>query len=628
MSIMSNGKASKLVFEEGNGLAGRDNVNCVLQLEELTPPQDIDLTELPPGPAENDVQGDDVTDWAPIRQSAFNKQIDRVDKVIKGALKSQWKLIKWVIFGVLIGLYAAYVIYAVVLDFQRALALFIFSLLALAYALYRLVKHVFGARLVSAVVGCKQQKCGLFLKERRLIINCFMYILFTGILITMCALSGVIDSVISEPERLKSLFGLFCMLLFGFVFSRQPGMINWRTVFWGLWLQMFLGILILRTQPGYDVFNWLGGHIETFLSYTNAGAEFVFGPAPLSNHEILLIVLPVIIFTSCVFALLYYWGVMQALIMALAILMHFTMGISGAESFATASNIFVGMTVAPLAIKPYLNDMTESEMHAVIVGGFATIAGSVLAIFISFDISASHLLAASFMSAPAALVTSKMFYPESKKPKTASISNIKTAKAVENNALEAMYVGAIDGLKICAYIIGNLVAIISVLAFVNSALMWLGSLVNIEDLSFQLICRYVLYPIPWLLGVDGPDCLIVAELIGVKLFLNEIVAYGQLSTYVKEGVVSTRSEVIATYALCGFANLGSIGVMMGGLIPLVPHRKSEVSRLCVRALLASCVALFMTACIAGLMYDENKVFQPISPGGGGNLNATATTAAV
>ncbi|XP_022098342.1 solute carrier family 28 member 3-like isoform X2 [Acanthaster planci] len=627
--MSTNGKkSSKLVFKEGNGPAGRDNVNCVVELDEITPPKAIDLTELPPGPVGSDPEDVDVTDVAPRRQNGFNKRVEKVDKAIKGFIRSHRQPIKWAVYILLLLLFVAYVIAAVVLDFHRALALFVLSMLALAYATCRVIQHFCGARIVSGAVSCRQRKCGVFISERKLLITCLVYILFTALLIAMCALTGVIQSIVREPERLKSLFGLVCFLLLSFVLSKQPGLINWRTVFWGLWLQMFLAILILRTQPGFDSFNWLGKQVESFLNFTNAGAEFVFGPAPLSNHEILLTVLPVIIFTSSVFALMYYWGVMQTLIRGLAVIMQFTMDVSGAESFATASNIFVGMTVAPLAIKPYLNDMTESEMYAVIVGGFATIAGSVLALFIAFGISASHLLAASFMSAPAALVTAKMSLPETKAPKTASSANIKTAKALESNALEAMYVGAIDGLKICAYIIGNLVAIISVLAFINSALAWLGGLVDIENLSFQLICRYVLYPLAWLLGVDGADCLVVAELIGIKVFLNEIVAYNALAEYVDNEEISTRTQVIATYALCGFANLGSIGVMMGGLIPLVPHRKSEVSRLCVRALLASCVALFMTASIAGLLYDENQIYDPI-PGGGGatpTVNATMKAA--
>ncbi len=174
--------------------------------------------------------------------------------------------------------------------------------------------------------------------------------------------------------------------------------------------------------------------------------------------------------------------------------------------------------------------------------------------------------------------------------------------------MEAMYVGAIDGLKICGYILANILAIISVLAFVNAVLEWLGSLVNIEALSFQTICRYLLYPLAWLLGVEGKDCLVVAELIGIKAFLNEIVAYQKMGEYVENDQLTRRSQVIATYALCGFANLGSIGVMMGGMIPLVPHRKSEISKLCVRAFLAALIALFMTACVAGLLYDEAQLF--------------------
>ncbi|XP_071792716.1 solute carrier family 28 member 3-like isoform X2 [Asterias amurensis] len=602
-------KDSKVDFDEGNGRPSY-NVNCVMQLDDISG-QDVELTEMPPEPRLSEPGNDDVTDGLPLQQNVFNRAIGRVDSAITGCFKSNSSLIKRGVYLVLLCLYLAFVIWAVVIDFDRALALFIITILAVCFITYRLVKYKFG-EVIGSTVGTFGRKFGSFFSKRKLVIRCVVYLLFSAIILLMCGLTGVFHSIVNEPERLRSLFGLLCMLIISFVSSKYPSMINWRTVFWGLWLQLFLGILILRTQPGFDAFNWLGHEVETFLNYTNVGAEFVFGPTPLAAHQFLLVVLPVIIFTSAVFALLYYWKVMQVLIEALARIMHFTMGTSGAESFATASNIFVGMTVAPLAIKPYLNEMTKSEMHAVIVGGFATIAGSVLAIFISFNISAPHLLAASFMSAPAALVTAKMFLPETKTPQTAKSASVQASKAPESNALEAMYVGATDGLKICGYILANILAIISVLAFVNAALEWLGSLVNIEALSFQLICRYLLYPLAWLLGVEAKDCMVMAELIGIKAFLNEIVAYQAMGEYVANGQLTRRSEVIATYALCGFANLGSIGVMMGGLIPLVPHRKSEISKLCVRAFLAAMIALFMTACVAGLLYDETQLFDPVN----------------
>ncbi|PIK52394.1 putative sodium/nucleoside cotransporter 2 isoform X2, partial [Apostichopus japonicus] len=273
-------------------------------------------------------------------------------------------------------------------------------------------------------------------------------------------------------------------------------------------------------------------------------------------------------------------------------------GVSGAESFGAASNVFVGCSTAPLAIKPYLNDFTTSEMHSLMVGGLATIAGSVLAIYIKFGVSAAHLLSASIMSAPASLVVAKMFIPEVDKPKTANHAVVSDCGKKSKNCFEALYNGAIDGLKICGYIIANILTILCVLALINNILQWLGELADIEGLSFQLICRYVLYPLAWILGTDPEDCMEVAELIGIKTFLNEYIAYEYLSTYIRENTITSRSQIIVTYAICGFSHVGSIGVLLGGLAPLVPDRLSEISSLCVRALVSACIACFMTACVA------------------------------
>nr|XP_006819439.1 PREDICTED: solute carrier family 28 member 3-like [Saccoglossus kowalevskii] len=299
--------------------------------------------------------------------------------------------------------------------------------------------------------------------------------------------------------------------------------------------------------------------------------------------------------------------------------MQYTMGISGVEAISAAANVFLGMTTVPIMVKPYLKDMTSSELHCLITGGFATIAGSVLGAYISFGISAAHLLSASVISAPAAIAVSKIFYPETKRPKTLK-SDFEFQMPQEKNIMEAMANAVQDGLKICAAVAAQLIAIIAELAFLDAVLAWLGALVNYPELTFSLICRYLLYPTSWLMGVDThADCHTVAELVGTKTFANEFVAYGDLSVLIKNRetglgpTLTVRSEVIATYALCGFSNLGSIGVMIGSFGPIASDRKAEVAILCLRAIVAATVACLLTGCIAGLLYDEGpRLYVPDS----------------
>lgn len=517
--------------------------------------------------------------------------------------ENQRKILKWALFGFAGFLYFAYLIFVLIRHFQEALPLLIITLIVGGYFLAKYGMRRWGKEAKKIFV---KSKCVETSAHQKRVLRWALYSCMIIFLIVLSASTRVFHSWVREPRRMVSVLGLVVMLLISLVCSKKPTMIRWRTVFWGVYLQIFFGLLILRTKIGFDFFQWMGGEVEVFLNYTYYGSEFVFGPEELGLRTFLFEILPVIIFTSAMFAVFYHFGLMQIVISGFAFIMHHTMGVSGAESFGAASNVFVGCSTAPLAIKPYLNDFTNSEMYSLMVGGFATIAGSVLAVYIKFGVSAAHLLSASIMSAPASLVVAKMFIPETEKPKTANHALAANCGGKSNNFFEALYQGAIDGLKICGYIIANILTIISVLALVNAILKWLGELADIEGLSFQLICRYVLYPVAWILGTDTADCEDVAELIGIKTFLNEFIAYQRLAVYIKEGTISTRSQIIVTYAICGFSHIGNIGVLLGGLAPLVPQRLSEVSSLCVKALIAACIACFMTACVAGFLYDENQ----------------------
>ncbi|XP_006877909.1 PREDICTED: sodium/nucleoside cotransporter 1-like [Chrysochloris asiatica] len=326
-------------------------------------------------------------------------------------------------------------------------------------------------------------------------------------------------------------------------------------------------------------------------------------------------VLPIIIFFSCVMSVLYYVGLMQWVILKIAWLMQVTMGTTATETLSVAGNIFVSQTEAPLLIRPYLADMTLSEVHVVMTGGYATIAGSLLGAYISFGIDAASLIAASVMAAPCALALSKLVYPEVEESKFRSEEGVKLTYGDAQNLLEAASSGAAMSVKVVANIAANLIAFLAVLAFINAALAWLGDMVDIQGLSFQLICSYILRPVAFIMGVTWDDCSVVAELLGMKLFLNEFVAYQELSKYkqrrldgVEEWIgdrkqwISVRAEILTTIALCGFANLRNIGIMLGGLTSMVPKRKGEFSQMVFRAhFTGACVSL-VNACVAGILY--------------------------
>ena len=288
------------------------------------------------------------------------------------------------------------------------------------------------------------------------------------------------------------------------------------------------------------------------------------------------------------------------------------MGTSPAESFNAAGNIFIGQTEAPLLIRPFLEGMTESELHAVMTGGFATIAGSVLATYIHFGVSAHHLLTASVMSAPAALAMSKLMCPEVEEPAVKKVEDIKVEKTDEKNILEAIAVGAAMSIGLVANIAVMLIAFLSLLKCANSVLGWFGSMVGEPAFSFEYICSYLFMPFAYIMGVSWDDSFKVAELLGVKTFLNEFVAYDRFSVFIKNkakgtgDTLSSRSEVITTYALCGFANFGSMGIQLGGIGCLAPGKKKVLAKHVLRALVAGTLACFMTACIAGILYEEGK----------------------
>ncbi|MEG4857892.1 NupC/NupG family nucleoside CNT transporter [Microcoleus sp. K1-B6] len=400
-------------------------------------------------------------------------------------------------------------------------------------------------------------------------------------------------------ERLISVFGLAVFVGLSYAFSVDRRAVKLPPVLWGIALQLIFAILILKTAPGLAVFKFLGDVVTQFLNFSDAGAKFIFGDN-FSEHFIAFKVLPTIIFFSSFITILYHYGILQRVVQAVAWLMIKNMKTSGAETLSCAANIFIGQTEAPLLIKPYLATMTLSELHAVMTGGFATIAGGVMAAYISFGVPAQHLIAASVMSAPAALAISKLLYPETEKSLTAGEVEVKVEQ-VYANAVDAAASGASDGLKLAANVAAMLIAFLGLLAFFNALLGWFGGLISLPQLSLELILAYLMAPVAWLMGVPWADCAAVGIILGKKTILNEFIAYLDLMELVKQQTISERSQIISTYALCGFSNIGSIGIQIGGIGGMAPQRQGDLARLGVRAMIAGSVACFMTACIAGML---------------------------
>ncbi len=401
-------------------------------------------------------------------------------------------------------------------------------------------------------------------------------------------------------ERLISFIGLISMIAVGFAFSSNRKKINWKTVGSGLLLQIVLGLFILKTSIGKIVFEGARTFFTGILSYTSEGSQFIFGSLMDTGKFgfiFFVMVLPTIIFMSSLMSILYHLGVMQIVIKATAKVMVKLMGTSGAESLSAAANIFAGQTEAPLVVKPFIGKMTQSELMALMTGGMATVAGGVLAAYVGMGIDAGHLLAASVMSAPAALVCAKLLIPETEDSATKGVVSMDLPKTTAN-LIDAAATGAADGLKLALNVGGMLLAFIALIALLNGTLGWVGGLFNYPELSLELVMGYVFAPFAFLMGVPTEDIFSVGTLLGKKLIINEFVAYLDLQQMMPN--LSERAVVISTYALCGFANFSSIAIQVGGIGTIAPERRQDLAKLGMQSLLGGTLACFMTACIAGL----------------------------
>lgn len=395
---------------------------------------------------------------------------------------------------------------------------------------------------------------------------------------------------------LTSLIGLFVLLFFAWLMSNNKKKINYRLVASGLILQFIFALLVLKTAPGRWFFSAANDAVTKLLSFSDAGAAMIFGEG-FKEHFFAFSVLPTIIFVSALFSVLFYIGVIQHVIKWLAYVMVKVMDVSGAESLSVCADIFVGQTEAPLVVKPYIPTMTRTEIMSMMIGGMASIAGGVMAAYVSFGVDAGHLLAASIMSAPAALIIANIMMPETEVSLTKGTVKIQLEKSAEN-VLDAACTGAGDGLKLALNVGAMLIAFIALTAMANYFFSFLPA-VGGMPMSIERVLGWIFAPIAYIVGVDFKDIGAVGTLIGQKMLINEFVAY--LSLKDLKDVISERSFTIATYALCGFANFSSIAIQIGGTGSLVPSRRADIAKLGFKAMIGATIATLMTATFAGML---------------------------
>ncbi len=422
-------------------------------------------------------------------------------------------------------------------------------------------------------------------------------------------------------DIVRGVIGVVILLGVCFLLSSGKRSINWRLVFGGIALQLLLAVLILRTDAGVAV-EWLSNGFVTLLSFSDVGAELMFGSLiDVEKYGLAFKILPTIIFVSAITSVLYYLGVLQRVVFVFAWLMKRVMRLSGAESLATAANVFVGQTEAPLVVRPYVEGMTKSELMALMTGGMATIAGSVFGLYISILASddpkaqveiARQLLTASFMNAPAALLVAKMLIPEQE---DVDEKLVVPRDKQGSNLLEALANGTTEGLKLALNVAAMLIVFVAVIALLNAFLGWAGDFRGLNDwvksasdgafekLSLEAIVGCIFAPVAWVIGANPGDLLQMGQLLGSKMVFNEFIAYSSLGEMKSAESLDPKSIFLATFALCGFANFASIGIQIGGIGALAPGRRSDLAKLGFLAMIGGTLASLLTASIAGMFFS-------------------------
>ena len=402
----------------------------------------------------------------------------------------------------------------------------------------------------------------------------------------------------------QGLTGILVLLGIAYLLSNNRKEIKIRTVLWGLGLQFSLALMILKIPFVKSQFSILDRIFRKIISFSETGSNFLFESfIPDVGYHVAMMnfafrALPVIIFFSSLIAMSYHFGIVQTIVKFISKIMRSTMRTSGPETLSISANIFVGQTEAPIIVRPFIKDMSNSELMAIMTGGFATTAGSVLALYVlwleKIPGIAGHMLAASIMSAPAALAIAKIIYPETEKSRPKKIIKIHNRRETQN-AMDALGKGATDGLKLAANVAAMLIAFVSIISMINYFLDFIFSV------SLQQAMGVIFQPLSWTMGIPWDEAKIVGSLMGEKIVLTELVAYSNLSDLVNNNLISNRSAVIASYALCGFANFGSIGIQLGGIGGMAPNKRKDLSKIAMKAMIGGAIASWLTATVAGLL---------------------------
>jgi CNT family concentrative nucleoside transporter len=449
--------------------------------------------------------------------------------------------------------------------------------------------------------------------------------MLVGIGLAIAAVAAVAAQV-TGLVKIQAVVGLIVILLIAYLWSTNRKAIDRGTVAWGLSLQIVFALIVLKTNAGQWTFATLGAAITRLLGFADVGSSFVFGPlgdksawpeamvklfgperGPAFSVVFAFMVLPTIIFIAALFAILYYFGVMQLVVRAFAVGMRRVMKASGAESLNVAASIFMGQTEAPLTIRPFLPNMTQSELMTVMTAGMAHISGGIMAAYILFGVKAEHLLTAVIMTAPGTLMMAKIFVPETEKPETMGTVKLKVEQH-DVNVIDAAGRGTGEGLMLALNVAAMLISFLALVALVNALLGGFGGVLAgwfgvewLRGLSLAMIFGWIFAPVAWAIGVPWRDAATVGNLLGTRMALNEFVAYKALGDLIRANVLDPRSVTIATFALCGFANFSSIGIQIGGIGALAPSRRHDLARLGFRAMIAGTLANFVTATIAGFL---------------------------
>jgi pyrimidine nucleoside transport protein len=552
----------------------------------------------------------------------FNEN-DGLRRKAASFVSDKWEIIKGPLWYVGIAILAigihVFIGFAIANNFHKAIAPIVFLIFGYLYLLYKFVLLPVLDRFEEPISGFGenvQSAWGMEVKKLPVLPLSFFGAIVAGFLVWL-----VIDVEHTRHSRIRyrSLLAIICFVIIGFLISANPARVKWRPVFGGIFLQFTVGFLVLRFPAGNTAFHWAADQVVTFLDYAFVGTDFTYGfissPPKICDFGSVFIYtsLQIIIYFGAIVSVLYYLGIIQAVLSKVAWLMQHTVGTTAAESLNAAACIFLGQTEAAILIEPALITMTESEIHAVMTAGFACIAGSLFSAYIAFGACPTYLLSATVMSAAVSLSISKLVYPEVQESKQKRSEDFKFANKGNNNLLECISNGAVHASQFVWAIGANLIVYIALLAMLNTWAGFIGTRLGYDDWSFNKLMGYLFFPIAYLMGAsDAPDShteiqetLRVAELMGMKTILNEFIAYKELMNMKADGrLQGARAQMIATYALCGFSNISMIGSQLGILGAMCPRRKAIFAKVVIRALISGCMSCFMTACVAGILVSS------------------------